>query len=196
MMLALFLAYSYEQPVAGIVYIMCMYQPVSTGISTKKVSPFVHIIRRRRLAVIIVRGWNFHFYLLIIQHVFCLSILCSSESVYTLLPLLLWRSYNGERIIMMRTRLYLNFLNNSSLPFHCGWKTRFWWFFFKALAIFLILSPPFFITRHEWLENDTMKRRLNTWKQCLMVVGVYLTWILCLPGETVSFFVIIALTTL
>lgn len=45
------------------------------------------------------------------------------------------RSWDGECIMMMRTRIksraeaIFKLLNYSSLPFHCGWKTRFWWFF-------------------------------------------------------------------
>lgn len=35
-----------------------------------------------------------------------------------------------------RAKAIFKLLNNSSLPFHCGWKTRFWWFFQS--------SPPSF----------------------------------------------------
>lgn len=35
-----------------------------------------------------------------------------------------------------RAEAIFKLLNNSSLPFHCGWKTRFWWFFQS--------SPPSF----------------------------------------------------
>lgn len=116
----------------AIVYIS-IHIKLSTVLNTRRKKSFfceTQILRRRqgnsaRLAVIIARGWNFHFYLLIIQHVFCLPILCArdwaNERVYAAV---LWSySYNGEHIMTM-----MKLLNYSLLPFHCGWMTRFWWF--------------------------------------------------------------------
>lgn len=69
---------------------------------------------------------KFSFYLLIIQHVFCLSIMCGSDCTCDTKAVSGMVTYYGEHITLMRggkgkaAEAIFKLLNNSLLPFHCG----------------------------------------------------------------------------
>lgn len=153
---------------SGLALSTCTRIKLSIGMNTGKSSfCIIRILYRRRLAVIIVRGWNFHFYLLIIQHVFCLSILHGSEYIYNhcghITVNVLWWWEGKEKL-----RLYLNFWIIHYFHFIADERRDFEGFT-EALRFFYDLNG--------WMIRWQAQEQLRN-IECLMEARVCLTWFL------------------